>query len=666
MEDLPSPIDSGRPATRTLILRSKRPTVACLGCACGVAVAAATAALAWFAVHWSAERVDTGDTGKTFCCPSQAATLFTAIDNKQQPCKDFFAYVCNNALEDGLVQRDVALDALWDVTSDIIKGTQDYGSEAAVALHTLYTSCLKEIWQEDQRARHVAAVVLEIANSTRHMSGASLLRLALTVEKRYRLPFIFEVRSATGKTTRLTFVRWARRVVQYKHNCDASCYDVTLSILNSHFGSNYTSEDISKWEEKFPRVPRRRTAVSLTEITDAFDHIEVSEFKAILNDFLIDVERAKVILVTAKDGLFADIRLLIDTEHQPLALFYLLLLVSLEAMRYTQQDNKLSSPNMRSEDICHGHVRMSFHLWRITYVAALATPAKDSQLKSIFVATRRRFIDYGPLRRLVAAGNDTDHFRALVGNVSLMLPGDLVFREPPVPRMTSHGFVRNFFLALNFEFDAKKETVRQGVPWFRENPDNRAADRMFFANDTTLYVSTLGYGWLSSGTNDPLLADAAVIASRMAALLWLELVAWRGWSRETEAALQSHRECVLSASSSKYLEAAHPVVELKMGLQVAAIVGAAGTAHGEAATPAAARASWYTMQDAWSLFRMSEAQFFYARFAYYRCSTDSQARALVNELVRGNIDFARAFQCPLSKYAVEQGDCINITLPKST
>ncbi|XP_077492197.1 uncharacterized protein LOC144103318 [Amblyomma americanum] len=539
-EDLHSTLGSGRQVSRASVLRSKelQSAGAFIGCACGVSLVAATAALVWLTGNWAAKRDNASHTETPFCCPKEAARLFAVIDSSQEPCTDFFAYICKNAIEHDFVQHDVVSDMVWDVTTSIIKGTQNYSSKAAEALHALYTTCIEEIWQYERRSRGAVASMLEIANVTERMSGADLLRLVLAAYQRYHLTVIFEI-MATG--IQLTFVRRTMQTVHYKAFCDASCYAVSLSTLNEHFHTNYTAEDIAKWGEKFPLAKWRHSHTSMAEICEAFGHMKTSQFKEIFLENFIDLDHFKRFAVVSKANLLNDIQLLIDARNQPLSVFYVVLLLALDAMRYIQQDGPLNSPTMRSEDVCYKHMYDSAQLWRVTYVAALATPTKDRQLRNIFEATRQALADYAPLRRLVAAGNDTELFMAMVSNFSLLLPGELIFREPAVPHMSRRGFVRNLFMALNFEFDSSNEKARQGVPWFRDDAQTRVMDRMFFVNETTLYVSSLGYGWLSSGTTDPLLADAAVIASRMAALLWISLVDWYGWSPETILALESYR-----------------------------------------------------------------------------------------------------------------------------
>ncbi|KAK8787338.1 hypothetical protein V5799_022888 [Amblyomma americanum] len=100
-----------------------------------------------------------------------------------------------------------------------------------------------------------------------------------------------------------------------------------------------------------------------------------------------------------------------------------------------------------------------------------------------------------------------------------------------------------------------------------------------------------------------------------------------------------------------------------MGLRVAAVVASSPAQSSEGVAPAAARPSWYKMRPAWSLRWMSEAQFFYARYAYYSCSGAFDATLLVNEPLRGNADFATAYHCPPNTEAGEQNHCEDVTLP---
>ncbi|XP_077492355.1 uncharacterized protein LOC144103533 [Amblyomma americanum] len=113
-EYLLSPLGNGRPASQSSPWRSKGQLSAgtCLGCFCGAFLAATTAALFLFAIKGAAKRDEKNGTGTRFCCSNEAGRLFAVIDKTKQPCSDFFAYICKNAINHGFVQQDVANDML--------------------------------------------------------------------------------------------------------------------------------------------------------------------------------------------------------------------------------------------------------------------------------------------------------------------------------------------------------------------------------------------------------------------------------------------------------------------------------------------------------------------------------------------------------------------------
>ncbi|KAL1458805.1 hypothetical protein MTO96_043452 [Rhipicephalus appendiculatus] len=87
-----------------------------------------------------------------------------------------------------------------------------------------------------------------------------------------------------------------------------------------------------------------------------------------------------------------------------------------------------------------------------------------------------------------------------------------------------------------------------------------------------------------------------------------------------------------------------------MGLLIAATVGATSSGTGNDA-----RAEWFRMKSAWSLYRLSDAQFFYARYAYFQCSED-RAPSVVNGPTLHSADFVTAYHCQRgSKDGTETG-----------
>ncbi|XP_065300535.1 uncharacterized protein [Dermacentor albipictus] len=626
-----------------------RTAIAAGGVSCALSLSVAAFVIIWLSARLTAmRRNDTVLRETPFCCPREAAELFAVIDNQAAPCEDFFAYVCKNAVGQYVTQRNVEHDVLWDIDAHILTGTSNYSVKAAPALQALYTSCVTEIWQPDLRLRDTLAAVFEIANTTKRMSHAQLLRFALEVQTRYDLAFYFSVYDDHGD---IYFTRNLLRVAAFRHFCDDACYSTVLSAFNAHFGANLTKEQIAAWEQLFTDDHTQPDFIAWDEISAVFGGMEAEQFKAILREFFTYVDTANSVIVLSKPELFADIARFWNVANQPLSLCHALIVVALSALEWIVfGDAALNSPGLRSADVCELHLRGNQQLWRATYVAALTSPDKDRQLRKIFEATRQSFVRYEPLRQLVATGNDTANFEDLMRSLTLMLPGDLVLPEMAVPALNNSGFVRNIFRLTSFEYDVRVEKERRGMPALAESFLESAAERMLFVNKSTLYVTAPAYTWLSAGTANPLLADAPVIASRMAYWMWRNVRDWSGWSTRTQSALHSFQECVQKSERLSMYDYKDDLFALTMGLRIAASVAASSTAGGDPA-----RTEWFRTKLAWSLYRMSEAQFFYARYAYFRCSRDD-SRGWVNGPTRHSADFSIAFKCqPMSNVGNESG-----------
>ncbi|XP_049511404.1 uncharacterized protein LOC125939917 [Dermacentor silvarum] len=481
------------------------------------------------------------------------------------------------------------------------------------------------------------------------MSHAQFLRFALEVQIRYHLIFYFTVHYAGGD---IYFRRKLLRVAAYGYLCDDACYATVLSVVNAHFGANCTKEQITAWEQLFIDHKTSQVEIAWEEISVAFGGMEAEQFKAILIEFHIHADTTDMAIVSSKAELLADIARLWNVANQPISLCHAMIMVALSALEWVVIGvSKLNSPTLDSGELCLLHLRGNLQLWRTTYVAALTSPDKDRQLHVIFEATRRSFVGYEPLRQLVATGNDTATFQNLMHSMTLMLPGDLVLLEVDVPVLNNSGFVRNIFRMTSFEYDTAVEKQRRGLPMISDAFLELAAERMRFVNPRTLYVNALAYAWMSAGTANPLLADAPVIASRMATLMWTNLLNWSGWSARTKIVLQSFQECVEESEMLSVYHDERDLFSLTMGLRIAASVAAASYATGHLA-----KTEWFRLKLAWSLHRMSEAQFFYARYAYFRCRGYDR-RGSVNGPTNHSVDFSIAFQCQQTNNNANESGC---------
>ncbi|KAK8784473.1 hypothetical protein V5799_009162 [Amblyomma americanum] len=74
-----------------------------------------------------------------------------------------------------------------------------------------------------------------------------------------------------------------------------------------------------------------------------------------------------------------------------------------------------------------------------------------------------------------------------------------------------------------------------------------------------------------------------------------------------------------------------------------------------------AAADWYERKTAWSLFRMSNAEFFYLRYAYFMCNVEEAVGKKVNAALKLSPGFAAAFGCGGHPGYTSSLDCANVT-----
>ncbi|KAK8759118.1 hypothetical protein V5799_003243 [Amblyomma americanum] len=277
------------------------------------------------------------------------------------------------------------------------------------------------------------------------------------------------------------------------------------------------------------------------EFRDAFHGLGISHAKAIFKEFSVDVDFGKPMYALSKATFLEEMRLMWNPSNQPLSLCHMMMTATLGAAASVQVYNLPNFPTLRAARLCRIHALKFGELLRRTYVAALTSQEKNTQLRNVFEATRRAFVTYAPLRRIMAAGGDTSKFETLVGNISLLLPEDVILLDVPEPSLSTRGFVRNFFRAVSFEFDVSTAMRRRGVPMMRDDLRGDRRDEMRFANETALYVPAPAFILLSANTTGPMLADAPVIASRLAALMWNQVVYENTWSPQTRKAIGLQR-----------------------------------------------------------------------------------------------------------------------------
>ncbi|XP_054922153.2 uncharacterized protein [Dermacentor andersoni] len=497
-----------------------------------------------------------------------------------------------------------------------------------------------------------------MANATSgRMTPADLLRFALNVQFRYQIDFFFGVVFSGAS---VEFEWNFMREITFVYYCSYDCFDAALSGVNAQLKTNYTRQDIDDWQQLLPHQSDAGEPgnIATKELLEAFGSLDVSLFEAIMKEIYPDFSVKHVIHSSAKGALLAEIGILWNVSAQLMSLCYMLTCVVISATKAVQGWSVLDFPTSQIWQVCTSQSSRFTELWRRAYVDALTSPAKDARMRSIFAETRKALLQYGPLLQIMKAGNDTGKFEAFVRNASLLLPNDLLLSEVRVPTLPERGFVGNYFRALSFEFDVKREAWRRGTRFHDESRDYELWNRMVLVSEG-LYVSPIAYTFLSTvNASRALLADAPVVAARMAALLWKRVVEHHGWSSRTLAAIEYHRQCMLK-SFSAHAGVDKVLLEKSVAVQIAAGLASGATDISTKGSLFGATPDWFEMKLVWSLHMNSKARFFYTRYAYFWCIKEERASNYINEPLRRSADFAAAFKCPPFQETADSSACWN-------
>ncbi|KAK8771623.1 hypothetical protein V5799_025128 [Amblyomma americanum] len=74
-----------------------------------------------------------------------------------------------------------------------------------------------------------------------------------------------------------------------------------------------------------------------------------------------------------------------------------------------------------------------------------------------------------------------------------------------------------------------------------------------------------------------------------------------------------------------------------------------------------AAADWYEQKTAWSLYLMSNAEFFYLRYAYFMCNLQERVGNMMNVTLNLSPGHAAAFGCSAHPGYTSSLDCVNVT-----
>ncbi|KAL3194206.1 hypothetical protein MRX96_016338 [Rhipicephalus microplus] len=119
------------------------------------------------------------------------------------------------------------------------------------------------------------------------MTPVDLLRFALNIHIRYQLEFFFGLEFGNASVEfEWTFLR----AITFQYYCDYNCFDAALAGVNAHLETNYTYQDIKRWQRFLPRASSAASPGDITkeELLQAFAGMNASVFEAVMKEFYPD------------------------------------------------------------------------------------------------------------------------------------------------------------------------------------------------------------------------------------------------------------------------------------------------------------------------------------------------------------------------------------------
>ncbi|KAK8762118.1 hypothetical protein V5799_026618 [Amblyomma americanum] len=297
-------------------------------------------------------------------------------------------------------------------------------------------------------------------------------------------------------------------------------------------------------------------------------------------------------------------------------------------------------------DACLNSVSLFSEVWYTFAAESFTSPDKDAQARTLF-ATVKRVVHADCQSSRIFDAQDSELLHSFFNNLVLVTPIEASQISVTVPDATS-DLGESLLRARLYDFDVVER---------REATLTNAGETQYhdvlFLGDRQLLVSASVYAFINASSGNHELANNALLGRLLAESMWYMVLTVIQWSSSTRSNIDHFKTCLAeNYPGGNKTEASDDVLVAVLGLSSVLNV--------------LSKSEWYMVRPAWSLWRISNAQFFFMLSAFYRCSSDwwPQTAVLVNTSVIYSEDFRNAFSCPNSEPMVGTRDCFLRTLPR--
>ncbi|KAH7974943.1 hypothetical protein HPB49_021889 [Dermacentor silvarum] len=567
--------------------------------------------------------------GRPFCCPHDAELMARFVNTTVSPCDDFFAYVCSRA--EGGLSGDI--DEYSELHRAVITGVMPGDvpkSHVARFLAAYYKTCVRAIAHYDHFSSSLAnAFLRDTGDLLSKANSREAITFSAIVSMRYSFPAVIDVSYEIEREVSLEFAAICDIRGRY-HGALAAATEAIVRTMNTTATLSDTVELVTALCGRFREVRSMEARYHVAANGSSAFNQEVwniEDLEAAMSSLGFSLKDVPVITVQG----FKEIRLLYemfngDDSPGSKAAYLLWHAVVSGVQEFNVPEGEFSPLVFET---CRKSLFTLQAAWDFLKVELLTSEEKDAQARSIYATIKDTAHKHFKESSLFDA-EDLDELEEFFKKVELVTPTAVNKASIQVPEAT-FDFAENLLKAYAFEVNIS--AARMSI---------LSATRMstyrdvFIVEDRYILLSTTSYSYIRTGPpSESHLPNMALLGELLAESLWGMALYIIKWKSKTVANIERLRECF----AKNYLK--DPLDEIDASVVILSALGLSTVVK------ALNLSEWHLMKPAWSLWKLSEAQFFYITSGHHRCPRKSSPEMSfeINAPLIYIADFAESFGC---------------------
>ncbi|KAK8765829.1 hypothetical protein V5799_031560 [Amblyomma americanum] len=580
-----------------------------------------------------------------FCCPDLARELAWYLNQSIDPCKDFFSYVCSNVIGDKKRRED---DLQKQLEQSLLTGATSEAKPRGVAgrfLTSFYRSCVTTLPYPQSFFRSLAsALVRDSWERQELVDTRSAILYIFRASVKYQLPSAVDVSFSRMKSTVLLKSREICTHSSHYYDAMTAVVDamnerpnaVTLSSESAFRFRGQLCDALSS----SLRMKRRYSTHNDSHQIQA----ELWSKEDLDAGFSVYGSSVRSVRFVTAVG-FRQIRLIYDqfaseNTNSTAAAKRVAFLVWHSVVHGAEHFYATLNDSHRFLfTVCRTRIYIMRAFWEAFAAEMLTSPDKDAVAHALFTSVKRSV--YADIREsLIFDADDVERLHSFFENLVLVTPTEASRISIAVPN-ASDSLGENILRGNSYLFLVQKEREENLTDVRRV-----VYEEVTFLGERQLLLSSTIYGYIRAGSSDYELPNNARVGRLLAEAIWHMALVKMNWSSKSRDNINRFKKCFPE----------NKLGDIKTDLTNNLVVIVLGLSS---VVKTLNRSDWEMLKHAWSLWRISNAQFFFMLSTYYRCPWFwwSHYGRMTNVSLLYNEDFATAFQCHYSAPMARTRQC---------